>query len=116
MSKLGIRYVAPIGDVSGYAEAARNYICALIRQGLEVTVEPISFEKNHNINHGRLQQIIAPYIGRKIDYQVNIIHLTPENYPRFVEPNKYNIGLYVWETSKLPPTWPALINSMQEAW
>ena len=40
----GIKYLAPIFDNSGYAEAARQYILALHKMGIPITLERISFE------------------------------------------------------------------------
>ena len=40
----GVKYIGPVFDGSGYAEAARNYVLALHKQGYPVQVAPISFE------------------------------------------------------------------------
>jgi hypothetical protein len=40
----GIKYTSPLFDGSGYAEASRQYILALHKMGIPITLEPISFE------------------------------------------------------------------------
>ena len=45
-----VRYVGPISDNSGYANAARNYIHALLTTDIKLTVSIHSFEAK-NIRH-----------------------------------------------------------------
>jgi glycosyltransferase involved in cell wall biosynthesis len=114
--KIGVRYVGPALDVSGYASACRNYIDALIDSGeVDLTVKPVSFEQQKT-THGKLAQKIEPFINRSLKYKIQIIHLTPENYPIHVKPNCYNIGYTVWETEQLPNQWATLCNKMDEIW
>ena len=110
-----IRYTAPVGDSSGYGCAARNNIGAMIEAGITLTVNPVSFEIQHT-SHGKLGQLINNYINIRRQWDINIIHLTPENWPKFIEPSKYNIGYTVWETSRLPVSWVSIINTIDEVW
>lgn len=110
-----VQYIGALFDASGYAGAARNYIFALDQAGIELKLIPVSFEKNHpdlGAKHSRLEQLVA----KQINPTIQIIHLTPENFPRFINKYKYNIGYTTWETSKLPEHWPALINQVDEVW
>ena len=94
-----IRYVNPVKDGSGYASCGRLYIKALIDAGHDVTIHAVSFE-HARPDLGYLTSYIDPNINKNIDFNVNIVHLTPEHYLSNYVPNKVNIGLTVWETTK----------------
>lgn len=108
------RYIGPFYDSSGYATAARGNVVSMVRAGINITLEPVSFE-NQYANHED-SQLLQSYTARTGYWDTNIIHLTPENWPRYIQSNKYNIGYTAWETSKLPNEWIPLINSVNEVW
>ena len=113
---ISLRYVGAVNDSSGYASAARGYINALIdTQQVNLTVRVASFEKQKT-DHGDLGERIKPYIERPVEVQVQILHLTPENYPSYSQMGMYNIGYVAWETERLPDGWADLINTMDEVW
>jgi len=105
----GIKYVAPVLDNSGYAKASRGYIVALHKAGIPVTVKSISFEAAKP-DLGEDGDIIRDLIDKKIDYNIVLIHTTPEFWPKHREDNKVNIGYTIWETDKLHPDWESYIN------
>jgi len=111
-----LKYVGAVLDVSGYATAARNYISALIdRKDIDLTVRVTSFE-HQKVSHGTLQEKITPFIDRKLDPEIQIVHLTPENFPTYRDPQCYNIAYTAWETDTLPSQWIDLCNMMDEIW
>jgi len=112
---MDITYVSACSDSSGYAEAARNHIAALDSAGVRINVVPISFE-GYRSDLGRLGAKIQGMIGKNPKGKIQIIHATPQNYPRYRDPNMYSIGYCAWETDKLPLGWKELINTMDEAW
>ena len=105
----GIKYIGPIYDGSGYAKACRGNIIALHSLGIPVTVSPISFEyiRPNLEKEGNLLKTLE---NIDIDYNIVIIHTTPEFWEKHREPGKINIGYTIWETSKLHPSWPDYIN------
>lgn len=105
----GIKYIAPMLDNSGYAKAARGYILALYKQGVPITLAPISFEEAHP-NLGDNQALFNSLINKDIQYDTVIIHTTPEFWSKYREEGKINIGYTVWETDALHYTWPDYIN------
>ncbi len=109
------RYIGPFQNVSGYAQAARSNVLAMVRAGIDVTLQPVSFEDQYT-SHGEIGKIIQAYTNCKGYWDMNIIHLTPENWPKFIQRDKYNIGYTVWETDRLPASWVPIINSVQEVW
>ncbi len=106
----GIKYIAPCLDNSGYAQASRGNIMALNSLGIPVTVHPISFE-NVRPNLGKQGALMKHLIHKEIDYNIVIMHCTPEFWEKYKEPDKVNIGYTIWETTKLHPDWPKYINS-----
>jgi glycosyltransferase involved in cell wall biosynthesis len=110
----GIRYVGPMFDASGYAQACRGYILALHKLGVPITLDPISFEELKP-SLGKDEALLKSLVNRNIDYDVVIVHSTPEHWSRNVESDKVNIGYCVWETDKLHPDWPAYINDNVQA-
>lgn len=112
---MNITYVSAALDQSGYAEAARNHIAALDSVGVNVNVVPISFER-YRSNLGRLGAIVQGLAGKNPAGDIQILHLTPQNYLKYKDPNKYNIGYVAWETDRFPDDWVDLINQMNEMW
>lgn len=118
MSKLiPLRWVGPVKDSSGYGSATRNYICSLLDSGqVNLTVTGVTFEQQHT-NHGELGKRVASCIDNPdVPYSIQIVHLTPENYPHFINNKKYNIGYTTWEADILPAGWTDLCNKMDEIW
>lgn len=112
---MDVTYISACGDASGYAEAARNYIAALDTVGVNVDVIPTRFEQFKS-DLGKLGDRVMGMMGKKLNSKIQIIHLTPENYPGTIKKNRYNIAYAAWETSKLPPEWVGLINQCDEVW
>lgn len=106
----GVKYVGPILDGSGYAQANRGNILALYKAGVPLTLKPISFEQARP-DLGEDGKIINSLIGKNIDYDVVIVHTTPEFWENHIELGKINIGYTIWETDKLHPDWPKYINN-----
>ena len=114
MEITGIKYTAPMLDNSGYAQASRGNIMALLEKGLPLTLNPISFE-DIRPDLGEVGKELNKYIGKKIDYNVNIIHTTPEFWETHREEGCLNIGYTIWETTLLHPKWPTFINENVDA-
>lgn len=110
-----VNYVSACLDSSGYAEAARNNIGALAEAGVNIHVNPISFE-NFRSDLGVLGQKCQALIRRDSDAPIQIVHTTPNIFHKFYGPNRYNIGYTTWETTNLPKDWVSNINMMDEIW
>ena len=110
-----VRWVGPLFDGSGYAEASRNYVAALSVAGVAVTASSISFE-DARADYGSAGRYATVACGRKAPYAVNIVHLTPEHYPRYRVDGCYNIGMFAWETDILPEEWIQTCRVMDEIW
>ncbi len=113
----GVKYVGPIFDGSGYAEAARNYVLSIYRKGYPITLSPITFE-NTRPDLGEDGRILHSLINNQINYDKVILHSTPDLWPQFMakDMGKYKIGYTVWETSKIHPHWVKSCNQVDEIW
>ena len=108
---LSIKYWGSIFDGSGYGSCSRHYIKALITCGADITLAPVSFEQERP-DLGELGIYLDKYVNKKIDYDINLIHLTPEHYPLYREEGKINVGYTVWETDKIHHDWIDYCNCM----
>jgi len=106
----GIKYIGPLFDASGYAQASRGYALSLHNLGIPLTLQPISFEQGE-ADFGEYGKILKGLINKKLDYNIVILHSTPEHWAKLREPNKINVGYCVWETDKLHKDWPGYINN-----
>jgi Tfp pilus assembly protein PilF/glycosyltransferase involved in cell wall biosynthesis len=116
---VGIKCIAPILDASGYGEWSRNYIVALIKAGIPVTINPPSFEQVKP-ELGEMYTQLAPYINKPINYNVAIAWLTPDVAVQFLNAERqdiFKINFTLWETTALPQSWISLINkTVDECW
>jgi len=113
----GVKYIGPVFDGSGYAEAARNYVLSLHKKGYPVTLAPISFETARP-DLGEDGKILQSLVNAEIQYDKLIVHSTPDLWDRYTEfeRNKYIIGYTVWETSKIVSSWAQACNKVDEVW
>jgi hypothetical protein len=102
-----IRYIAPFAIRTGYAQAAHDYLSALVACGTEVDILPL--------NPGGLETLDARYHhlaelvnGDSDDITHQVVHTIPAACPTFVEgdyapdPGVKRICITTWETDKLP--------------
>jgi len=110
-----LKYMGPWSDYSGYGEANRNYIAALDSAGVQLTTEKVVYvpEKVDFDWMGKLAQSLE---DKPLDYKIKIIHITPDNYERFLEKGVYNIGHLFWETTSVPKSWIDNCNKLDELW
>jgi glycosyltransferase involved in cell wall biosynthesis len=112
----GIKYVCPRGT-SGYSEAAKDYIIALYKKKIPITVSLKVFD-NTSYQEGERNNIVNSLTNKKIKYDKLIIHTTPEYWEHIInEHKKFNtevIGITVWETDKLHPKWIPWLNQVDK--
>ena len=112
---MNIKYCGPAKDYSGYGEANRHDIAALVSAGFDVSVELM----RHCLEiseFGELGAMVDELSVKTNDCEVKILHSTPNLYGRFIEPGKYNIGRVFWETDKLPPDFAKGAQLCDEIW
>jgi glycosyltransferase involved in cell wall biosynthesis len=107
-------------EPSGYGVAARRYLQALVRSGVQVTWTPMILGSGWSLGYQPhlARSISDPQFvsicNRDIDYDTVLVHTVPEYFPRWraTEPGKRIVGYTTWETTRLPSHWPPLLNSM----
>lgn len=102
---------------SGYSEASRNYIAAMNKypDQINLSVKSVNFER-WTTDQSAYAGILNPLLNKPITPDVQIIHMTPENFPVHQRAGIKNIGYTVWETTKLPSHWVPMCNRLDEIW
>lgn len=114
-TNIGVKYTGPWGDYSGMGEANRNYVMALDKVGVDVLPERTIHVKDI-ADYGRGFKRCYDLSKKSPDYLVKIIHTTPDLILQHIEPLKYHIGHFFWETDKIPTAWAWYLNLMNEVW
>ena len=119
----GVMYVGQYGT-SGYAIAARGYICDFIMKGIPVSWTPLKFDDSE-MSDDNYYNVMAKTVLNKPLPEVStiILHCTADLWPKYKEDNteafahRNVIGYTVWETSALPTDWAKHINEcVSEVW
>jgi glycosyltransferase involved in cell wall biosynthesis len=110
-----LKYTGPAKDYSGYGEAVRHDIGALVAAGVELTTQ-IPVYCPELADFGELGDLAISFEKRELGYNFKIIHTTPNVYGMFYEPGKYNIGRAFWETDKVPLDFALNLQRVEEIW
>ena len=115
-----VKYIGPVFDHSGYGEASRNYVLALHKAGVPLTLQPHCFEPSPPpVGTAEDRQILNSLVSQDDDnFDIVIVHLTPDLAPRYARQyaDKYVISYTVWETSHIHPVWVQACNMVNEVW
>ncbi|MBU1110799.1 glycosyltransferase [Patescibacteria group bacterium] len=98
---MNIKYCGALRDYSGYGEAGRHDVGALLSAGVEVKTEMPSYVLEVS-DFGELGEECRKRQDLSISYGIKILHTTPNVYSKYYEEGKYHIGRVIWETDKLP--------------
>lgn len=110
-----VKYISACSDSSGYAAASRGYISALDQiPEIDLQLQVVSFEKDKT-SHGKFEDTLRKQRSLTPP-TVQIVHLTPDNFPTYWNPKLYNIGYCTWEADRIPDAWVGFCNRMQELW
>lgn len=112
---MNLQYVSPCLDYSGYGEAARHDIGALVSAGINVTCK-IPHYTNETTDFGQLGEMVKSLENLDLPYRIKVIHTTPDQFAKYYEEGKYHIGRVIWETDKLPPDFAQGCELMDEIW
>lgn len=110
-----IKYTGALADYSGYGEAGRHDVAALIAAGVDVTTEIPRYTAEFS-DFGKIGALSRERENKPLGYQIKIIHTTPNIFRQFIEPGKYHIGRVFWETNKLPLDFATGAQMMDEIW
>jgi glycosyltransferase involved in cell wall biosynthesis len=110
-----VKYTGPARDYSGYGEANRHDIGALVAAGIDVTTQIPSYTLEI-ADFGKLGELATSLENKPLGYKIKILHTTPNVYRQFMEGDKYHIGRVFWETDKIPQDFAANVELMDEIW
>jgi glycosyltransferase involved in cell wall biosynthesis len=115
-TRLGIKYLGPVGDSSGYAEFSRNMIAGLHQFGnVNLTVEGVSFE-NQRTDFGKAGKIVQSLMDKTdVDYKIKVCNVTPNFMEKLKEPGVKNVSFTMFETSRIPSDWIVALNTHADA-
>lgn len=112
---MNIKYCGTARDYSGYGEAVRHDIAALVSAGVNLTTQVPHYTMEIS-DFGRLGDLAGQFEGKELDYKIKILHVTPNVYGQFFEQGKYHIGRVFWETDKLPADFAVKVEMCDEIW
>lgn len=102
---LTIKYTGPILDTSGYGQAARDYCRALLLQGANLTINPLSYSwEFDSLSAARIDDLV-PYFRKPLKPDVQVVHTTPDDWLRHHDGSSPLVGMYAWETDRVPTPW-----------
>jgi len=110
-----IKFVSVFLDHSGYAQASRNVLLALLSAGIEVQTKIVSFQSG-NESTGAGAEEAKNREQKNIDYDIVLIMLTPEQAVLYKENDKYNIEILFWEVLGLDNRWVEHLKKFDEIW
>lgn len=108
-------YLGPLLDYSGYGEANRHALAALHAAGANVVAKVVTYTSEGS-DYGQIGALVNELKENRSKYNIKIIHTTPDQYARHMEPGKYHIGHFFWETDKVPADFAAGLELMDEIW
>jgi glycosyltransferase involved in cell wall biosynthesis len=114
---MNVGYLGPLRDYSGYGEANRHFVAALDEGGVHIVptlVNYVSERADFGALGKRVDDLISTHAGDP--YRIKILHTTPDEYHRFIEPGKYHIGHFFWETDRIPRDWARAFEQVDEIW
>lgn len=113
-----LKYVS-WADHTGYAVAAKSYLRAFGRAGMNVTWAPMLPDEQ---GYRRVEDfdsddpVLAELVRGDGEADTVVIHTVPEYYPPFIaearEAGQRVFGYTVWELDNLPDHWPAILNRL----
>lgn len=102
-------------DYSGYGEASRHDVGALVSAGVQVTTQIQSYVLERT-DFGKLGALAESLENKPLGYKIKILHTTPNVYTQFMEPDMYHVARAFWETDKVPEDFAKNIQLCDEVW
>lgn len=116
----GIKCIAPVFDMSGYAQWSRSYILSLMDTDIPITLSPISFEKkSKKVDLDKSGERLQSIVGKSIEYDHVITWLVPEISSGLLDREPAGVKkicMSLWETDRLPDSWCKTLGTTDELW
>ncbi len=110
-----IKFSSCFLDHSGYAQAARRTLLALTKAGVDVSTFFLTYQKStHDLGEGG--KLAKKLKDKKLDYDIKLMMITPDQAVLQVETGKYNICVMFWEVLGMDRRWVHGMNKLDEIW
>lgn len=113
-------YIGPVFDVSGYGYAARSNAAALSFKLQHFHIQDYSFSPRRISDNSKIMRECQRTLTRDASIvaraPIRIIHSPPRDFLRLHQNGSINIGVTVWETTRIDPDWVQFSNKMDEIW
>ncbi len=121
-----VKYVSA-AEPSGYGASAIAYMNGLREAGVPLSWTPLfqgpqgymtapspsaALERLAGLNIAPETAALYGAVEDTREGEVCVLHSIPELWPRFRQSQGPHIGYTVWETTSLPPHWPAVVSTM----
>lgn len=113
--EIGVRWTGPLGSGTGYGEACREHLAALLSCGANATAKDFDLG-GIRADYGVAARAVAPVMEKPLDYAVNVVYTPPPWFVQNKESGCKNVGMFFWETERLPAGWVSPCNQMDEIW
>lgn len=102
-----VLFVGPLKDFSGYASVSRNYVRALNDAGMHLVTRDLRYDGG-NYERNFFEKNIAKRDAQDVDIVIQ------QTTPNEMEPKEgcFNVGVFCWETDRLPDLWVSQLNRM----
>src|SRR4051794_4126673 len=111
MGTLSVAYHGNVTDTSGYGHAARAYVHALHRAGVELSVTDLTPGRGPPDD-----ELVASLLGPPAAPDVHLFHGIPPEWSQRAASFRNAVAMTVWETDTMPPLWRGALNRVQEVW
>jgi len=106
-----VLYISPFLGFSGYSTAARDYVAALHKAGVDIVLRSIKYDDG--IEHQLEEWERALFTRSPDDIDIIIQHITPNEMSiREGDGRAKYIGMLATETNKIPKPWADSLNRM----
>lgn len=112
---MNVAYQGPLKDYSGYGEANRHAVAALHAAGINVAGQLVRYTSEPS-DFGPIGQLMDQLLLNDYQYKIKIMHTTPDEFKRLMEPGKYHIAHFFWETDKIPQIYADGLKLVDEIW
>ncbi len=111
---LRVGFYGPVSQISGYGTAARTYVHALHRAGVEVSVIDLDF---FGPDLEVKDPLVHTLLDRRIEPDFHIIHYFHPQIAKVLSLYLDRVILMTtWETDILPAGWKSILNHVREVW
>ncbi len=113
---IAVAYTGAFQDFSGMGEAARQIVTALDVAGVTVVGKLERYAPSSDMDFGAVGKTAMRCCANPDKYRIQILHVTPDEFPRLKEDGVYTVAHFFWETDRLPAVFIRGMESVDEIW